>query len=157
VPHSAQAEWKVLPDRADPVEILIGQGKSRIAELLPIRYARMKANPFAFLRGAAAVMAAQAAAGRGASWWRRRLPWRWSSTPSVCCRKLVWNSYVPLVVTGPSWTQVKEIVWGEIHKAAANSIFPFPAANQTELRLANGSYAIGLSTNEARAFMASTS
>jgi hypothetical protein len=24
VPHSAQAEWKVLPDRADPVEILIG-------------------------------------------------------------------------------------------------------------------------------------
>jgi phage terminase large subunit len=67
-----------------------------------------------------------------------------------------WSNAV-VVVTGPSWTQVKEIVWGEIHKAAANSIFPFPAANQTELRLANGSYAIGLSTNEARAFMASTS
>ena len=63
VPHSAQAEWKVLPDRADPVEILIGQGKTRIAELLPIRYARMKANPFAFLRGAAAIMAADLAPG----------------------------------------------------------------------------------------------
>jgi Uncharacterized protein conserved in bacteria (DUF2252) len=63
VPHSAQAEWKVLPDRADPVEILIGQGKTRIAELLPIRYARMKADPFAFLHGAAAIMAADLASG----------------------------------------------------------------------------------------------
>jgi hypothetical protein len=57
-----------------------------------------------------------------------------------------------VVTTGPSWTQVKEIVWGEIHKAAANSIFPFPSANHTELRLATGSYAIGLSTNEAVSF-----
>jgi hypothetical protein len=61
VPLSAQAEWKVPPDCPDPVEILIGQGKTRIAELLPIRYARMKANPFAFLRGAAAIMAADLA------------------------------------------------------------------------------------------------
>jgi len=63
VPLSAQAEWNVPPDRTDPVEILIGQGKTRIAELLPIRYARMKANPFAFLRGAAAIMAADLASG----------------------------------------------------------------------------------------------
>src|SRR5580704_16526327 len=63
VPHSAQTEWKVLSDRADPVEILIGQGKTRITELLPIRYARMKANPFTFLRGAAAIMAADLAPG----------------------------------------------------------------------------------------------
>ena len=55
VPLSAHSEWKVSPDRTDPVEILIGQGKTRIAELLPIRYARMKADPFAFLRGAAAI------------------------------------------------------------------------------------------------------
>jgi len=60
---SAQAKWKVAPDRTDPVEILIGQGKTRIAELLPIRYARMKADPFAFLRGAAAIMAADLAPG----------------------------------------------------------------------------------------------
>src|SRR5262245_42984794 len=58
MPLSAQAEWKVPPDRPDPIEILIGQGKSRIAELLPIRYARMKPDPFAFLRGSAAIMAA---------------------------------------------------------------------------------------------------
>jgi uncharacterized protein (DUF2252 family) len=39
------------------------QGKSRIADLLPVRYARMKTDPFAFLRGAAAIMAADLASG----------------------------------------------------------------------------------------------
>ena len=57
VPRSAQAEWTPPADRADPVAILIEQGKNRIQELLPVRYARMRADPFAFLRGAAAVMA----------------------------------------------------------------------------------------------------
>ncbi len=61
VPRSAHAAWNPPPGRADPVDILIGQGKSRIQELLPIRYARMRADPFAFLRGAAAVMAADLA------------------------------------------------------------------------------------------------
>ena len=63
VPFAAQAEWKPPANRADPVEVLIEQGKSRIQELLPVRYARMKADPFAFLRGAAAIMAADLAAG----------------------------------------------------------------------------------------------
>src|SRR3984885_2751162 len=61
LPRSAQGEWAPSADRADPVEILIEQGKSRIQELLPIRYGRMRADPFAFLRGAAAVMAADLA------------------------------------------------------------------------------------------------
>src|SRR5262249_26477958 len=63
VPLSAHSEWKVAANRTDTIEILIGQGRSRIAELLPIRYARMKADPFAFLRGAAAIMAADLALG----------------------------------------------------------------------------------------------
>jgi uncharacterized protein (DUF2252 family) len=63
VPLAALAEWKPEANRADPVEVLIEQGKSRIQELLPMRYARMKADPFAFLRGAAAIMAADLAAG----------------------------------------------------------------------------------------------
>jgi hypothetical protein len=61
VPRSTQAEWSPAADRVDPVAILIEQGKNRIQELLPVRYARMKADPFAFLRGAAAVMAADLA------------------------------------------------------------------------------------------------
>ena len=58
VPFEAQAEWQAPARRRDPVEVLIDQGKSRIPELLPVRYARMKTDPFAFLRGSAAVMAA---------------------------------------------------------------------------------------------------
>jgi uncharacterized protein (DUF2252 family) len=61
VPLGAHAQWEPPADRPDPVEILIGQGQTRIAELLPLRYARMKADPFAFLRGAAAIMAADLA------------------------------------------------------------------------------------------------
>jgi uncharacterized protein (DUF2252 family) len=63
VPFGAQAEWKPPANRANPVEVLSEQGKNRIQELLPVRYARMKADPFAFLRGAAAIMAADLAAG----------------------------------------------------------------------------------------------
>lgn len=44
-------------DTRDPVAILAEAGSTRIPELLPIRYQRMAASPFAFLRGAAAVMA----------------------------------------------------------------------------------------------------
>jgi len=63
VPIDAHAEWQPPASRPDPVEILIEQGKSRIPELLPVRYARMKADPFAFLRGAAAIMAGDLASG----------------------------------------------------------------------------------------------
>ncbi|MFC4374906.1 DUF2252 domain-containing protein [Nocardia halotolerans] len=55
-------QWRPGPDRADPVTMLVRQGRGRVPELLPIRYARMAQSPFAFLRGAAAVMAADLAA-----------------------------------------------------------------------------------------------
>lgn len=57
VPLRAHAEWQPPANRPDPIDIMIEQGKSRIAELLPVRYARMKTDAFAFLRGAAAIMA----------------------------------------------------------------------------------------------------
>jgi uncharacterized protein (DUF2252 family) len=43
--------------RRDPVEVLEEQAKSRVPELVPIRYGRMLASPFTFYRGAAAIMA----------------------------------------------------------------------------------------------------
>ncbi|HWB23727.1 MAG TPA: DUF2252 domain-containing protein [Gaiellaceae bacterium] len=55
-PRSAQAALELAADR-DPIAILEAQAESRVAELLPIRYGRMLASPFAFYRGAAAVMA----------------------------------------------------------------------------------------------------
>jgi uncharacterized protein (DUF2252 family) len=41
----------------DPVAILAAGDRSRVPELIPVRYERMLVSPFAFLRGAAAVMA----------------------------------------------------------------------------------------------------
>ncbi|HET8893092.1 MAG TPA: DUF2252 domain-containing protein [Gaiellaceae bacterium] len=55
-PRSCHAALDLSPDR-DPIGILIAQGVTRVQELLPIRYGRMLASPFAFYRGAAAVMA----------------------------------------------------------------------------------------------------
>ncbi len=61
-PRSAHAEWEPAGDRSDPVEILEAQARWRVPELVPIRYGRMAVSPFAFFRGAAAVMASDLAA-----------------------------------------------------------------------------------------------
>ncbi len=57
VPRESLAEFKPSAKRKDAVAILETQAKSRLQELIPVRYARMLASPFAFLRGTAAVMA----------------------------------------------------------------------------------------------------
>ncbi|HXE26169.1 MAG TPA: DUF2252 domain-containing protein [Roseiarcus sp.] len=49
------------PRNRDAVAILAQSDPERVAELLPERYKRMTASPFGFLRGAAAVMAADLA------------------------------------------------------------------------------------------------
>jgi uncharacterized protein (DUF2252 family) len=56
-PRSSLGVWDPPPDRPDPIDVLREQEEHRISELLPIRHQRMAASPFAFLRGAAAVMA----------------------------------------------------------------------------------------------------
>jgi uncharacterized protein (DUF2252 family) len=60
-PRSAHGDWEPAPERADPIAILAAQESSRVPELVPLRHARMAASPFAFFRGAAAVMAADLA------------------------------------------------------------------------------------------------
>jgi uncharacterized protein (DUF2252 family) len=61
VPRKSQAEWKRHKNREDPIEILRASDPERIPELVPIRYGRMLASPFAFYRGSAAVMASDLA------------------------------------------------------------------------------------------------
>lgn len=61
VGRTALGEWSPGADREDPVAVLVGQGEGRVQDLLPIRHARMAQSPFAFLRGAAAVMSADLA------------------------------------------------------------------------------------------------
>src|SRR5215475_4045986 len=45
------------PANRDPVAILAATDRTRVPELVPVRYERMLTSPFAFLRGAAAIMA----------------------------------------------------------------------------------------------------
>ena len=62
VPRSSHAEWSPVADRPDPISLLEEQNLTRQAQLVPIRYGRMAASPFGFLRGAAVVMAQDLAA-----------------------------------------------------------------------------------------------
>ncbi|HUK44820.1 MAG TPA: DUF2252 domain-containing protein [Gaiellaceae bacterium] len=61
VPRKFHAEWEPSSFRPDPVELLEEQAKTRVEELVPIRYGRMLVSPFTFYRGAAYIMAADLA------------------------------------------------------------------------------------------------
>ncbi len=61
VPRSLHASWKPPSSRRDPIQTLIDSDRHLLSHLLPIRYGRMRASPFTFMRGAAAVMAADLA------------------------------------------------------------------------------------------------
>ena len=60
-PRSSHADWEPRPDRPDTIALLEEQAANRLPELVPIRYGRMSASPFAFFRGAAYVMASDLA------------------------------------------------------------------------------------------------
>jgi uncharacterized protein (DUF2252 family) len=57
VPRSRHAEYDAPADRPDPIDLLEDQAKTRVPELVPIRYGRMLVSPFTFYRGAAKIMA----------------------------------------------------------------------------------------------------
>lgn len=63
LPRSALADYVPALDRPDPVALLESQAVSRSSVLVPLRYQRMLASPFAFFRGAALIMASDLAAG----------------------------------------------------------------------------------------------
>jgi len=58
IPFSEHAGFKPARNRPDPISILELQAQTRVPELIPIRHGRMLSSPFAFYRGAAAIMAA---------------------------------------------------------------------------------------------------
>lgn len=57
VDRSSIGQFTEVSKRQSPIEILLAQAKTRIPEYIPIRHARMAADPFAFFRGGAATMA----------------------------------------------------------------------------------------------------
>jgi uncharacterized protein (DUF2252 family) len=61
VPRESHDMFDPPAGRADPVALLQRQAESRVPELVPIRYGRMLASPFAYFRGAALPMASDLA------------------------------------------------------------------------------------------------
>ena len=57
VPHAAHAAWAPPKNRPNPVDTVVAGNAGRQEDLVPLRMGRMAVSPFAFLRGAAAVMA----------------------------------------------------------------------------------------------------
>jgi len=57
VPRSALGRWSPESRRADPVAQIVESNRGRVSRLVPVRIGRMAASPFAFLRGAAGLMA----------------------------------------------------------------------------------------------------
>jgi uncharacterized protein (DUF2252 family) len=57
VPRRTHGPWEPPAGRFDPVAMFEAEMASRVPELIPVRHARMMTSPFAFYRGAAAVMA----------------------------------------------------------------------------------------------------
>jgi uncharacterized protein (DUF2252 family) len=57
MPRSTHAAWEPAKRRPSPVDLLEEQAKTRVPELVPIRYGRMLVSPFTFYRGAAFLMA----------------------------------------------------------------------------------------------------
>ena len=57
IPRASHATWKPGKNKRDILALLEQSNKGRVADLIPIRYGRMAQSPFAFLRGAANIMA----------------------------------------------------------------------------------------------------
>ena len=60
-PRGSHGDWQPAAERPDPLALLQEQDQGRLEHLIPIKYGRMLASPFAFLRGSAGVMAADLA------------------------------------------------------------------------------------------------
>ncbi|MGD0292029.1 MAG: hypothetical protein ABSC63_20690 [Candidatus Binataceae bacterium] len=53
-----------------------------------------------------------------------------------------------VIITAPTFEQIKNVMWPEIHKALRSSKIGYPKPNLTELRLGPSNYILGWSTNE---------
>ena len=62
VPRDSHAVFDPGPDRPDPLALLEEQAKTRVPELVPVRWGRMMVSPFTYYRGAALPMASDLAA-----------------------------------------------------------------------------------------------
>jgi hypothetical protein len=71
-PRESHADNKPVGNRPDPLDLLAASNVGRQGDFIPLRIGRMAASPFAFLRGAACVMA-----------------WDLSKTPTTGIRSII--------------------------------------------------------------------
>jgi uncharacterized protein (DUF2252 family) len=57
VPRGTLGRWRPADDRPDPVDLVEEAHSGRLERLIPLRVGRMMVSPYAFLRGAATLMA----------------------------------------------------------------------------------------------------
>ncbi len=138
----AHAELTTDTKRADPLAILAQQDKSRLQEVIPLRYGRMSRTPFTYLRGAAAVMANDLAAGARTDLWVELCGdahlgnFRWYHAPD---RELVFDlNDFDETLPGPFEWDVKRLA-ASITVAARNNGFS-PKKARTATRMAMRSY-----------------
>jgi uncharacterized protein (DUF2252 family) len=62
-PRSEHAQWRADMRTRDPVDMLVITARTRLQDLLPLRYGRMSRSPFAYMRGSAAMMASDVGGG----------------------------------------------------------------------------------------------
>ena len=62
-PRGEHGRWRAEMRSRDPVDMLVVTGRTRLPELLPLRYGRMSRSPFAAMRGSAAMMASDVGGG----------------------------------------------------------------------------------------------
>ena len=62
VPRQSHATFDPPPGRPDPIGLLEEQARTRLPDLVPVRYGRMMVSPFTYFRGAALPMASDLAA-----------------------------------------------------------------------------------------------
>jgi uncharacterized protein (DUF2252 family) len=60
-PRESHAVFDPPPSRPDPISLLEDQARTRVPELVPVRYGRMMVSPFTYYRGAALPMASDLA------------------------------------------------------------------------------------------------
>lgn len=63
-----------------------------------------------------------------------------------------WPGEGIVITTAPTWTQVEQLLWGQIKMEVAKSKWPFPEPQKTYLEIGPQNYALGLSTNEGDRF-----
>ncbi len=141
VPLEAHAEVGSDAEHADPLAILAQQDSSRLPELIPLRYGRMSPSPFTFLRGAAAVMASDLAAGARTGLWVELCGdahlgnFRWYHAPD---RELVFDlNDFDETLPGPFEWDVKRLAASITVSARTNGLSPREARSATRSAMRN--------------------